>query len=104
MCTEAKNLLAGEHTTEVINPLVSRLRSAGCGLVLYSLRAATHPITDQMYRTMHLGKPSAEVRAAAAVKCREALQAFKYDGHDAVPSELALSGLVPDLPPHPFIR
>ena len=91
MCTEAKNFLAGEHTTEVINPLVSRLRSAGCGMVLYSLRAATHPITDRLYRTMHKGRPSAEERAAAAVECREALQAFEYDGHDAVPTELSLS-------------
>ena len=91
MCTEAKNVLAGEHTTEVINPLVSRLRAAGCGMVVYSLRAATHPITDRLYRTMHLGKPSVEVRAAAAVECRAALQAFEYDGHDTVPSELALS-------------
>jgi hypothetical protein len=90
MCTEEKNLLAGEHTTQVVNPLVARLREAGC-TVVYSLRGNTHPITDRLYRTIHKGRPSAAERAVAAEELTAALNAFEYDGHASIPSELQLS-------------
>ncbi len=75
---------------QVINPLVARLREIGC-TVVYSMRGGTHPITDRLYRTLHADLPSAADRDAARVELNEALQAFEYDGHDSIPSELDLS-------------
>lgn len=73
ICTEEKNALAGQHTVQVVNPLVERLRKIGCAVV-YSLRGGTHPITDRLYRTLHAAAPSAADREAAKTELTAALQ------------------------------
>lgn len=90
MCTEEKNALAGQHTVQVVNPLVGRLRDVGCAVV-YSMRGRTHPITDRLYRTLHTVPPSAADRDTARLELNAALQSFDYDGHDSIPTELDLS-------------
>ena len=85
MCTREKNELAAEHTTQVIKPLVGRLRTAGAGLVLYSLRGAPHAITERMYRTFGRAPPTPSQRMAAEAELAAAHAAFAYAGHAPVP-------------------
>jgi hypothetical protein len=95
MCTLEKNRLAGEHTSQVLDPFVCRMRALGVGAVVYSLRGAPHPITERMYRTLHRGKPRPDERAAATEELAAAHAAFEYEGHADVPDTLTLTGRTP---------
>jgi hypothetical protein len=80
MCTREKNELAAEHTTQVIKPLVGRLRTAGAGLVLYSLRGAPHAITERMYRTFGRAPPTPSQRMAAQASTRRTRSTARGSG------------------------
>ena len=58
-CTPTKNHLAAEHTRQVIDPFLKRLRS-DVALVMYSLRGAEHPVHAKLYRSIRKKPTDAE--------------------------------------------
>jgi len=91
-CTPEKNDLAYEHTKEVIDPLLKRLRGRA-GLVMYSLIGPADPIRRRAYRTIH-AHPTAAEQAAGKEELRKALAAYRYQGQ-ALPAKLRLSAAKP---------
>ena len=91
-CTPTKNHLAARHTREVINPLITRLRS-DVGLVMYSLRGKEHPIHTKLYRSIRKYPPAAE-REQGRRELNEILAKFDYTG-EPLPNQLKISEASP---------
>jgi hypothetical protein len=91
-CTPEKNKLAFDHTKEVIDPLLKRLRKQ-VGFVMYSLPGLADPVRTKVYRSF--GKtPSAEEHASGEKELRSVLGGFAYKG-EALPTKLKLSAEKP---------
>ena len=91
-CTPTKNHLAAEHTRQVIDPFLKRLRP-NVALVMYSLRGSEHPIHAKLYRSIRK-KPSEAERAEGRREIAETLGRFDYRGK-ALPQQLILSSTSP---------
>jgi len=91
-CTPEKNHLAGRHTSEVIDPLLQRLRPH-VGLVMYSLRGGEYPVHKKIYRSIRR-RPTEEERKEGLREQREILDSFDYRGGD-LPAKLTLSEELP---------
>lgn len=97
-CTPEKNRLAGDHTREVIDPLLERLRPH-VGVVMYSLRGAEYPAHRNLYRSIRR-TPTAEERVRGRREMEQILRAFDYRGA-GVPETLEVSR---DLPVRDYFR
>lgn len=87
-CTPAKNHLAGRHTKQVIDPLITRLRPhVAC--VMFSLRAGEHAIHKKLYRSIRY-RPTASERAEGRKELVQILNNFKYVG-EPLPQSIPLS-------------
>jgi nicotinamidase-related amidase len=91
-CTLEKNRLAGRHTREVINPLLSRLRGKAA-FVMFSLPGKEDPIRRKLYRSLR-GSPSQAERRAGAAELAKVLSGFSYTG-ERLPEKLRLSAETP---------
>lgn len=91
-CTPEKNHLAGRHTSEVINPLLKRLRGKA-SLVLYSLPGQEDPIRRKLYRSF-THRPTAEERQQGTRELEAKLNGFVYQGQN-LPAKLKLSAEQP---------
>jgi len=91
-CTLDKNHLAGRHTREVINPLLSRLRGKAA-FVMFSLPGKEDPIRKQLYRSLR-GSPTAAERRTGAGELAKVLNGFSYSG-EPLPAKLRLSAATP---------
>jgi hypothetical protein len=91
-CTPEKNALAFEHTREVIDPFLKRLRGR-VGLVMYSLIGPSDAVRRKAYRSIH-AFPSAAEQAAGREELRKALAAQSYNGQ-ALPKTLSLGADTP---------
>lgn len=87
-CTPTKNHLAGQHTREVIDPFLKRMRGK-VGLTMYSLIGQVDPIRKRMYRTFD-HNPTPEEREQARKELALVLKSFKYQGQP-LPAQLKLS-------------
>lgn len=87
-CTPEKNHLAGQHTRQVIDPLLKRLRPH-VALVLYSLRGGEYPVHKKLYRSIRY-RPTDEERKAGRREQAEILNNFDYRGSE-LPTELQVS-------------
>jgi Isochorismatase family len=87
-CTPEKNHLAYQHTKEVIDPLLKRLRSKAA-FVMYSLPGPADAIRTKVYRSF-AKTPTAEERALGQTELRKALAAYSYKGQ-SLPAKLTLS-------------
>ena len=77
-CTIEKNHLAARHTSEVIDPLLKRLRSR-VGFVMYSLPGSRDPIREKLYRSFTYN-PTAVERKQAGELLKKKLNDFDYRG------------------------
>jgi nicotinamidase-related amidase len=87
-CTLEKNKLAGRHTSEVINPLLKRLRGQAA-FVMYSLPGKEDAIRKKLYRSVR-STPSDEDRKAGAKELDDKLNSFAYAG-EPLPEKITLS-------------
>ncbi len=87
-CTPDKNHLAFQHTKDVIDPFLKRLRPKAA-FVMYSLPGPADPIRTKVYRSF-AKTPSADERAAGVKELRHVLANFKYTG-EPLPSKFAVS-------------
>lgn len=92
MCTPKKNHLSAEHTRNVIDPFLKRLRP-NVALVLYSLRGAEHPVHAKLYRSIRKN-PSAEEREEGKRELHEIMSKFDFHGQ-ALPQQLTLTSASP---------
>ncbi len=97
-CTPEKNHLAGQHTREVIDPLLKRLRPR-VGLVMFSLIGQVDPIRKKLYRTLNYS-PTKEERLKAQEQLTAKLKDFDYRG-SPLTKTLELSK---DLPVRDYFR
>jgi nicotinamidase-related amidase len=88
MCTPNKNHLAGEHTREVIDPFLKRLRGH-VALLMYSLRSGETPVHRLLYRSIR-HTPTESEREAGQRQLAKSLTSFNYRGGE-LPRELKLS-------------
>lgn len=91
-CTVEKNHLAARHTSEVIDPLLKRLRSR-VGFIMYSLPNSRDPIREKLYRSFTYN-PTAAERKQAGELLKKKLNEFDYRG-EPLPATLQLSGNTP---------
>ncbi|MDX1966833.1 MAG: isochorismatase family protein [Planctomycetaceae bacterium] len=91
-CTPTKNHLAAEHTKQVIDPFLIRLRSH-VAFTMFSLPGGEDPIRKQMYRSIH-GRPTDADRLQGRKQLHAALNSFDYRG-EALPATLALTSSTP---------
>ena len=91
-CTPDKNHLAAEHTRQVIDPLLVRLRSRAAA-VMFSLPGGEDPIRRKLYRSVR-GRPTESERGEGAAELTAALAAFRYEG-EPLPDTLQLSAETP---------
>jgi hypothetical protein len=91
-CTVEKNHLAGRHTREVINPLLTSLRGKAA-FVMYSLPGKEDAVRKKTYRSLR-GAPSDEERQQGAKELAEKLNNFRYAG-EPLPATLTLSADMP---------
>jgi nicotinamidase-related amidase len=77
-CTPEKNKLAYQHTREVIEPFLKRLRSK-TAFVMYSLPGPADPIRTKVYRSF-AKTPTPEERVAGEKELRKVLAAHSYRG------------------------
>lgn len=77
-CTPEKNHLAGRHTSEVVNPLIERLRPR-VKLTMFSLRSKQYPAQQKLYRSIRYN-PSDEERAEGRKELHKILNSFDYRG------------------------
>ena len=87
-CTLEKNKLAGRHTSEVINPLLKRLRDKAA-FVMYSLPGKEDPIRKKLYRSVR-STPNDEERKHGAKELDAKLNSFVYAG-EPLPEKITLS-------------
>jgi len=87
-CTPEKNKLAFEHTKEVIDPLLKRLRKQ-VGFIMYSLPGPADALRTKVYRSF-AKTPSAEERAEGEKELRAVLASFSYEG-EPLPAKIKLS-------------
>lgn len=87
-CTLEKNKLAGRHTSEVINPLLKRLRDQ-TAFVMYSLPGKEDAIRKKLYRSVR-STPTDEERKTGAKELDAKLNSFVYAG-EPLPEKIALS-------------
>jgi hypothetical protein len=87
-CTLEKNKLAGRHTSEVINPLLKRLRDKAA-FVMYSLPGKEDPIRKKLYRSVR-STPTDADRQAGAKELDAKLNSFVYAG-ESLPEKITLS-------------
>jgi hypothetical protein len=88
-CTPRKNRLVTKHLTEIVDPLLSRLRSQ-VKLVSYSLPLKEDPIRQKIYRSIRT-TTTAGRRAEGEKELAAKLRSFDYTG-TALPTEVPLSG------------
>jgi nicotinamidase-related amidase len=87
-CTLEKNKLAGRHTSEVINPLLMRLRDKAA-FVMYSLPGKEDAIRRKLYRSVRT-TPTDEDRKVGAKELDAKLNSFVYAG-EPLPEKITLS-------------
>lgn len=97
-CTKEKNLLAGRHTREVVNPFLKSLRGR-VKLVMYSLPGDEDPIRHRLYRSF-THRPGEPERRQAAKDLDAKLNGFKYEG-EPLPAKVTVSR---DLPVRDYFR
>ena len=88
MCTPDKNRFSAQHTKQVIEPLLKRLRSH-VGLVMYSLPYHEQPVQAKLYRSIRKTPTEAE-RTEGRRELKQILANFPYRG-EPVPAKLTLS-------------
>jgi hypothetical protein len=87
-CTPQKNKLAYQHTRQVIDPFLKRLRGR-TAFVMYSLPGPADPVRTRVYRSL-AKTPTADERAAGEKELRKVLAAYPYRG-EPLPAKLTLS-------------
>ena len=87
-CTPERNRVVTKHLTQVVNPLLQRLRPAA-KLVMYSLPGIEDPARKKMYRSFR-GTPDPNDRSVGQQELEQQLAAFNYLAQ-ALPTELKLS-------------
>jgi nicotinamidase-related amidase len=91
-CTKEKNHLAGQHTREVINPFLKRMRGK-VKFVMYSMRGDEKPVHKKLYRSIR-STPTAAEREVGKQELRKILNSFAYKA-EALPKTLELSAATP---------
>lgn len=91
-CMPEKNHLAGRHTSEVIRPLLDRLRGKAA-FIMYSLPGEEDPIRRKLYRSF-TGRPSEDQRREGARELKQKLAGFAYQGQP-LPPTISLSRETP---------
>ena len=87
-CTKEKNHLAGQHTREVIDPFLKRLRGKAA-FVMYSLPGPEDAIRRKLYRSF-TQTPSEAERREGQRELKSKLTSFRYEGQP-LPATLSLS-------------
>ncbi|MFO0906234.1 MAG: isochorismatase family protein [Pirellulales bacterium] len=87
-CTPTKNGLAAQHTKQVIDPFLKRLRGRA-SLVMYSLPGPADAIRTKVYRSFQK-TPSPAERSAGERELRQKLSEFQYAGQP-LPEQLSLN-------------
>lgn len=91
-CTPTKNAMAANHTKQVIDPFLKKLRHKAA-FVMFSLRGAADPIRTKVYRSLSK-TPTAEERAAGEAELRSKLATYNYIGQP-LPKTLSLNTNTP---------
>lgn len=91
-CTPRKNAQAAQHTRQVVDPFLQRLRGH-VALIMYSLPGPADPLRTRVYRSFH-HTPTAEERVAGERELRRALGAYDYRGQ-GLPDTLQLGAQHP---------
>lgn len=86
-CTPEKNALAYQHTKEVIDPFLKRLRGR-VGFVMYSLPGPADAVRTKVYRSF-AKTPTIKERTEGEAELRKTLAAYEYKGQ-SLPEQLSL--------------